>query len=490
MPAAGVPCQRELLAILDHLPAMIGYWDRELRNRFANRAYREWLGVADADLEGRHLRELLGEARFRAKQPYIEAVLRGEPQLFERVTPAPDDGRLRHSLANYIPDTVDGEIYGFFVQVSDISEIREAERHLQLSEARYRAVLEGQTELISRLRADGSYLFVNEAYCRFFGRSRASLIGASWRPVAHADDLPMIEAALAGLSPAQPVVNVENRVFSANGELRWMQFVNRGFFDGAGRLLEIQSVGRDITERKLAELAEREANEQLERRVAERTAELRKLAVDMTLAEENERREIARDLHDDLGQLLHVVRIKLEMLGRMKLSQDGGAMLRQIELLVSDASSRVRSLTAQLSPPVLEKLGLVPALYWLAAEFGELYGLDVAVVADGEGGGFAPVQSSLLFRCARELLVNVARHAGCAAASVSLRATPTAWVLSVSDRGRGCADIDAAMGSGGFGLASIRERIGYLNGSTSLRSVPGEGTEVILSIPRDGENLP
>ena len=114
----------------------------------------------------------------------------------------------------------------------------------------------------------------------------------------------------------------------------------------------------------------------------------------------------------------------------------------------------------------------------------------MAVVADGEGGGFAPVQSSLLFRCARELLVNVARHAGCAAASVSLRATPTAWVLSVSDRGRGCADIDAAMGSGGFGLASIRERIGYLNGSTSLRSVPGEGTEVILSIPRHGENLP
>jgi len=135
----------------------------------------------------------------------------------------------------------------------EISERKRVEVALSQSEQRFRAVVEDQTELITRVLPDGSYSFVNQAFCRFFGKTEQEMLGTAWHPDAAAEDLPMIEKRLSFLSAANPVVVVENRVISGAGEERWMQFVNRGFFDAQGRLLETQAVARDITERKLAE---------------------------------------------------------------------------------------------------------------------------------------------------------------------------------------------------------------------------------------------
>jgi PAS domain S-box-containing protein len=124
-----------------------------------------------------------------------------------------------------------------------------------LSEQRYRTVVEDQTELICRFRQDGTMTFVNEIYARFFGQNSAEIVGTQWQPKVYPDDIPHVESQLRCLAPEHPVVVIENRVYSAEGDLRWMQFVNRAFFDGDGRLLEIQSVGRDIMERKQVEIA-------------------------------------------------------------------------------------------------------------------------------------------------------------------------------------------------------------------------------------------
>jgi PAS domain S-box-containing protein len=139
--------------------------------------------------------------------------------------------------------------------VIDITERKQTEDTVRRQDLLCRAVVEDQTEVICRFKADGTFTFVNEIYCRFFGQTEEELLGKRWHPAALTEDIPIIEERLATLSPANPVVTIENRVYSRSGEIRWMQFVNRGFYGEDGRLIEIQSVGRDISERKRVEEA-------------------------------------------------------------------------------------------------------------------------------------------------------------------------------------------------------------------------------------------
>ena len=133
------------------------------------------------------------------------------------------------------------------------SELVQALATIRDSEARYREIVQDQTEVISRFAPDGTLSFVNEVYCRFFGKTREELLGTRWQPRAVAEDRAAIEAKLKQISPADSVVTIENRVYDAAGDVRWLQFVNRGFFDDKGRLVEIQAVGRDITRSKEVE---------------------------------------------------------------------------------------------------------------------------------------------------------------------------------------------------------------------------------------------
>jgi PAS domain S-box-containing protein len=123
-----------------------------------------------------------------------------------------------------------------------------------LSAETYRTFLEDLTEWVCRFQPDGTILYVNPAYCHFFGKTEAELVGQRWQPVAFAEDIPHIEAQLQTLSPAQPVVVIENRVIGGDGATHWGQFINRAVYDPDGVLVTMQSVGRDITERKHHEL--------------------------------------------------------------------------------------------------------------------------------------------------------------------------------------------------------------------------------------------
>ena len=117
---------------------------------------------------------------------------------------------------------------------------------------RYRSLVEDQIELISRFKPDGTFLFANAGYRKFFGLPEDSP-GGKWQIVAHRDDLPLIEEQLSRLTPDRPIVVIENRVYNSHGEERWVQFSNRAFFDENGAISEIQSMGRDITVQKQAE---------------------------------------------------------------------------------------------------------------------------------------------------------------------------------------------------------------------------------------------
>ncbi|MBE3068963.1 MAG: PAS domain S-box protein, partial [Planctomycetes bacterium] len=150
---------------------------------------------------------------------------------------------------------------GFLVVARDITDRRQAEDALRASEARYRAVVEDQTEMITRFTPDGTVTFVNEAICRLFGKTRDELLGHVFTPHVHPDDVALVAEAICSLTPERPVKTHENRDVLSSGEVRWVQWTNHGVFDEAGRLAEIQAVGRDVTERRAAEEALRQSEE-------------------------------------------------------------------------------------------------------------------------------------------------------------------------------------------------------------------------------------
>jgi len=138
---------------------------------------------------------------------------------------------------------------------------KQAEQALRLSEERYQAIVEGQTELICRYRPDGTLTFVNAAYGRYFGQAREDLIGSPFVHTVYEEDRELLNEKIASMTIDNPLVTYEHRVYAAGGQLRWQQWTDRAMFDDQGRLVEYQSVGRDITDRKLAEEALRQSEE-------------------------------------------------------------------------------------------------------------------------------------------------------------------------------------------------------------------------------------
>lgn len=149
----------------------------------------------------------------------------------------------------------------------DISERKRAEAALQQSEFRYRGIVEDQTELVSRFLPDGTIIFVNDAYCRYFGIKKEEIIGNHYAPVIFEEDLEYVQEMVQIITKQNPVVIIENRVVVGK-EVRWTQWINRALFDRQNQLLELQSVGRDISDLKQVEQALRES-EQRYRQIVE-----------------------------------------------------------------------------------------------------------------------------------------------------------------------------------------------------------------------------
>lgn len=373
----------------------------------------------------------------------------------------------------------------------DNSVRKRTEAALQGSERKYRFLFETMTQGVFLQRADGSLADVNPAALQLFGLSREAFLGRdslspAW-DVIREDGTPLAgpdHPSMVTLRSGEPVHDFMVGVFNPYLKRYVWLVVNAypEFLPGNAHPHQVFVTLHDVTERRQAEMALQGTRDELEQRVVERTAQLRRLAVEATLAEERERRAIARDLHDDLGQLLHVVKIKLEALG--KLDSVDPVRLRELNDMVADSSLIVRSLTSQLSPPALETLGLGPALEWLAEEMERIYGLTVTVHNHGMSQQPSKAQAAILFRAVRELLINVVKHAQTEHAWIDLSTLAERLAICVADDGVGTAEWqeDAAEAQG-FGLLSIRERIHFLGGTLEIRPRPGKGTRVTLEMP-------
>lgn len=221
-------------------------------------------------------------------------------------------------------------------------------------------------------------------------------------------------------------------------------------------------------------------------RADRRTGRRRDMSIALTRAEDQERRALAKDLHDDLGQMLAVVALKIWTIKKLNTSQALCPAIDDCAKVVAEVNDKLRSMALQLTPPMLEERGLVPTLSWLAEEVQRVYAIQVELKDDGLPKVIDPVAGSVVYRAVRELLFNVIRHSGGAGAHIeTLRGEGNTVIARVSDSGVGfdVSSIEATNKSHLYSLLVIRERLGFLGGTLSIRSSPGLGTVATIQLP-------
>jgi signal transduction histidine kinase len=220
----------------------------------------------------------------------------------------------------------------------------------------------------------------------------------------------------------------------------------------------------------------------VEEQVLSYQEQLQTLASELALSEERERRRIATNLHDRIGQTLAFARLKLAGIGARGAAEE----VEKLRELIDQAISDTRSLTFELSPPVLYELGLVPALEWLVRKIGKEHPIRIRFQDDGQPKPLDENVRVVLFQAVRELLVNVVKHADAAHVEVVLRRDADALRIVIEDDGSGfdLAKLQARPeGTRTFGLFNVRERLEYLGGRVKIRSEPRRGTRVTLIAP-------
>ena len=353
----------------------------------------------------------------------------------------------------------------------DITERKQAEDALRESEERYRSLVENIPLAICIAR-DGVIEYANNAAARVIGVDSTDNLKGRHLLGLNKDE--RIESAMASYNWAlagsdQPPVEYSFR--RSDGQeiiLETMAYPYR--YQGAPAILV---VGHDVTERRLAQ-----------RELEEYQKRLRSMTSELATVEERERRRIAVDLHDRVGQTLAICTTRAKSLREALAGSSKRDEINGILKMLSQTIQDTRALTFELSPPLLYELGLSSAVEWLAEHVQEHYGLEVQFRDDGVPKPLKEDLKILLFRSTRELLINTVKHARAGWARVSLSTDGHRIAVNVEDNGVGLTgDVMETKAAKGFGLFSIRERLEPLGGTLEILSQPRKGSRVTLTAP-------
>jgi len=392
-----------------------------------------------------------------------------------------DPGSWRENSVFKLPT---GEIVSIY---NDITERKRAEEALHVSLEKYRVLFESFPLGITISDKSGKIIEGNRESERLLGitsdaHAQRSIDGKEWQ-IVRKDGTPMPVDEFASTRALQEdclIENVEMGIARDNGEITWINVTAAPIpLEGYG----VAITYGDITERKFAEGRLKTSREQLHL-----------LAGHLQSVREEERKHLAQEFHDQLGQTLTAIKMDLSMLHRA-IADPGKELSRSViaqgiessQDMIDRAIAIIREILSELRPELLDQLGIVPTLEWEVERFQRKSGISCTFSSSVEAIDLDPKKAIALYRIFQEAVTNVARHAKATSVVVSLRKEGTCLVLEIKDDGVGIsADVEQRARS--FGLIGMRERAILLGGTVEISGVEGKGTTVLVRIPYEQTN--
>jgi len=358
--------------------------------------------------------------------------------------------------------------------VEDITGQKAAEEELRASEERFRNAFANAATGMALTNLGGHFLEVNRAFCQITGYTERELVARDFPSITHPDDLPrnvdLMRQILAGEIPSYII---EKRYIHKRGGVVWVRISVSLLRDSKHQPQHLIALAEDITERKQAEES------------------LRELSGRMLHLQDEERRRLARELHDSTAQNIAALGMNLGIVDQASAALDEGARkaLSESLALADQCIRELRTFSYLLHPPVLDDLGLSSALAWYIEGFTKRSGIAVKLEIAADLGRLTQELELMLFRIVQESLTNIHRHSGSRTAKIRIARYANEVVLQISDQGHGIAgnlkDGVLTLERVGVGIAGMRERVRQMGGRLEIRS-RSSGTDVEVVAPLGG----
>ena len=459
--------------LTENFPDFIARFDRDGRYLYLNPAVTKAYGLPHEALIGKRPSELPtndADQTERIEQGIQRAFLEGQSN--ESETRWQTSQGVRMLEARHVPEKdAEGKVVSVLGIGRDITRLRTTEVALRDSERAFRTLAENAPDAIVRYDRSCRRTYVNPEFVRVTGATVEQLLGEPTDVLGAADEvnwrvgLQLKEIMESGVAAKFEVS------WTRHGEAKCWYAHAVPEYNADGGVQSVLTIWRDITERKEAEQRLRESYELL-----------RELTSRRETAREEERKRIAREMHDELGQHLTALRMGVSTL-RLRFGHDNPDLGEHVQriLLLSDKTMQVlRNVVTALRPAVLDA-GIAAALEWLAAEFSQHGQTTCRLSVSDESPELAEERAVAIFRIVQEALTNVTRHADAHEVFITLGQTGDDCLLEVRDDG--CGFDPVAIPRKSFGLAGMKERVLMLGGALDVASSPGHGTSIKVRVP-------
>jgi PAS domain S-box-containing protein len=346
------------------------------------------------------------------------------------------------------------------------------------------AILQTAPDIIFSRQADGARDYISERFYEYTGATPGSGNGFGWLDYVHPDDTDRCKTQWLECVESGDNYEAEYRLRSADGAFRWYRARAIPIRDQDGTVLRWYGTCSDIHDSKLLEQSIRDSAAELEKMVDHRTAELRRLSARLLTMQDDERRRMARELHDGLGQELVAAKLMVELIGQQVPNGKNSVALQASET-IDRAIQQIRSMSHLLHPPLLDEVGLLSALRWYADGLATRSGIETILeVTPSEFPRLAAEVETAIFRIIQEALTNVFRHAEAHKAWIRLSLKDGQVTVSVKDDGKGIGDQIESLnpGSIGIGLGGMSQRAKELGGNLRVRNA-NPGTLLEVTVP-------